>query len=48
MPGEGDQLGPGHGGRRRLPAAQRDERVVLPVEDQERHADAAQPLGPVR
>ena len=47
MPGIGDQLGSGHRRRGCLAAAQRDQWILLAVDDEERHVDTAQPLGPV-
>ena len=44
---DGDQLGARHGGRRRLATAQGDQRVGLPVDDEEGHAHAVQALGAI-
>ena len=44
MPGIVMQLGPRHRRRGGLPAAQRDQGILLAVDDEERHVDAAQAL----
>ena len=43
-----DEFGPGHRRRGGLAAAQSHQGVLLTVDHQERHVDAAQPFGAIR